>query len=339
AFKGFGPAVTDDVHGRIHYMEHVITDGRLDDVVETTRTLHRDAETTQCDGISRSTRHSAEEEPGLMVISLHSCGNLIHHGLRSLTLNPSVKAVAMVGCCYNLCTERLGPPTYKLPNLRSRHPRLDKTSLTRDPHGFPMSELFTTYKHKHGVGVRFNITARMMAVQAPRNWGEEDCKSFFTRHFYRALLQRIFLDRGFVNPPVLADDVAGGTVRGWKGGCEPIVLGSLPKASYRTFVTYVRGAFAKLGKEPGRGDFLKECMEGLSDADIAAYEDRFQHKRHELCILWTLMSFAAGVVECAMVTDRWQYLREQPDIGQAWVQTVFDYEQSPRNLVVVGIKK
>ena len=288
----------------------------------------------------RGSKDSSHAEPHLMVISLHSCGNLLHHGLRSLILNPAVKSVAMVGCCYNLVTERLGPPTYKLPNLRpQKNERLERTSSSFDPHGFPMSERFVTYKHKKGEGVRLNITARMMAVQAPQNWTEIDCDSFFTRHFYRALLQRIFLDRGFVSQPTSADDVVGGSPRGWTGTGQPIIIGSLRKGCYKDFVSYVRGSFAKLEEDTERAPHLKKCMDGLTDSEIAAYEVQYKSKRHELCIVWSLMAFSAGAIESAIVADRWLYLKEQEEVKDCWVQTVFGYDQSPRNLVVVGIKK
>ena len=272
-----------------------------------------------------------------MVISLHSCGNLLHHGLRSLVLNPSVKAVALVGCCYNLCTERLGPTTFKPPALRSSNQRLETSSNAYDPHGFPMSERFATYKHDRGEGVRLNITARMMAVQAPQNWTAKECDSFFTRHFWRALLQRILVDRGFVNPP-RAEDVGKESPRGWTGGGEPIILGSLRKSCYVSFVAYVRGAFARIRETSERGEELRKCMDGLDDEVIATYEERFRHKKHQLCIIWSLMAFSAGVLESAIVVDRWQFLKEQKDVKDAWVQTVFEYKQSPRNLVVVGLK-
>ncbi|KAK3110100.1 hypothetical protein LTR53_015955, partial [Teratosphaeriaceae sp. CCFEE 6253] len=165
--------------GNVQYVEHHIADGTLTDVVKCI----------------------SEPDPQLMILSLHSCGNLVHHGLRSLILNPSVKAVAMVGCCYNLLTERLGPATYKHPILRPTtqdHSRLSSTGEANDPHGFPMSERFCNYGAE---GIRLNITARMMAVQAPQNWSTKDSENFFTRHFYRALLQRVFLDRGVISPP------------------------------------------------------------------------------------------------------------------------------------------
>ncbi len=80
-------------------------------------------------------------------------------------------------------------------------------------------------------------------------------------------------------------------------------------------------------------------MAGLTDAAIGQYEQAYAHKKKELSIVWSLMAFSAGVVESAIVADRWQWLREQPEVGECWVESVFDYSVSPRNLVVVGIKK
>ena len=76
----------------------------------------------------------------------------------------------------------------------------------------------------------------------------------------------------------------------------------------------------------------------LSDAEIDAYEARYAHRRSELSAAWSLMAFSAQVAEAAMVADRWQFLREQAGVAECWVESVFDYRLSPRNLVVVGIK-
>ena len=321
--------------GNILYVEKVISDGNLAAVISLLNTEYNNKS-----GHSSEMTDTSRADLGLMVISLHSCGNLLHHGLRSLVLNDSVKAVAMVGCCYNLVTERLGPPTYKLPTLRPPHPRLDQTTAACDPDGFPMSERMMSHKHRYGQGIRLNITARMMAVQAPQNWTATECDSFFTRHFYRALLQRIFLDRGVVEQAVGLDDVVGGrSPRGWRGGGQPMVIGSLRKTCYASFPAYVRGAVIKLEENSERGIFIKERMESLSDGDLLKYEEQYRGKRHELSLIWSLMAFSAGVIESAIVVDRWLFLREQKEISKCWVETVFAYEHSPRNLVVVGIKK
>ena len=318
-------SASEGPHGMVQYTEHTIEDGNILPVIESMRSPKDKSE---------------ERDPQFLVISLHSCGNLLHHGLRSLILNPSVKAVAMVGCCYNLVTERLGPPTYKLPSLRASHPRLDRTSSVCDPHGFPMSERLATYKHRYGEGIRLNITARMMAVQAPQNWTAAESEAFFTRHYYRALLQRIFVDRGIVEKPKASeglDDDGSPKVR--SGFSQPITVGSLRKVCYTSFTAYVRGAVAKLAKDNVRGTEIVKLMAGLTDEDIAWYHDRYQSKKKELSIMWSLMAFSAGVVESVIVVDRWLYLREQAEVKDCWVETVFEYKQSPRNLVVVGIKK
>ncbi|KAJ2966379.1 hypothetical protein NQ176_g10178 [Zarea fungicola] len=66
---------------------------------------------------------------------------------------------------------------------------------------------------------------------------------------------------------------------------------------------------------------MEETMAGITDEEIAAYLER------------------ATLIEALIVTDRWVWLKEQDEVKDAWVETVFDFKQSPRNMVVVGIKK
>jgi len=200
-----------------------------------------------------------------------------------------------------------------------------------------MSQRLLSYPLPWGSGIRLNITARMMAVQAPENWTATECESFFTRHFYRAVLQRILLDLGIVAKPIDSDATAA-SPRGWTGAGAPLTVGSLRKACYSSFVTYVRGASAKLAGNPERGAEIQRLMETLTDEEIQLYEEKYQAKKKELSIIWSLMAFSASVVESAIVVDRWLYLTEQKAVKDCWVETVFDYKQSPRNLVVVGIK-
>lgn len=313
-------------HGSIQYIESNIQNGDLSKIIPQIQ--------------SHQTQQPTPHDLQLLVISLHSCGNLLHHGLRSLVMNPQVKAVAMVGCCYNLMTERLGPPTYKLPTLRRPNTRLEQCSTAGDPHGFPMSERLAKYQHERGQGVRLNITARMMAVQAPQNWTPDDSEAFFTRHFYRALLQRIFVDRGVVGKPTDGTEAAEpGSPKGWTGSGHPIILGSLRKSCYSSSTAYVRGATEKLRGDDVHGPNIREHMDNMTDEDIVSYEERFRSKKKELSIVWSLMAFSAGVVESTIVVDRWLYLKEQDAVKECWVEPIFDYGKSPRNLVVVGIKK
>lgn len=322
------PNAISDSHedrGSIEYLEKILQDGNLSGVIPQ---------------MQKQPPHiKGSEEPQLIVVSLHSCGNLVHHGIRSLLINASVKAVAMVGCCYNLMTERLGPATYKIPSLRFPNERLNQTAIACDPHGYPLSNRLATYQHQRGEGIRLNITARMMAVQAPSNWTAQDSEGFFTRHFFRALLQRIFVDHG-VLAELSTDAQSTGTSSspGCRGAGEAIIIGSLRKSCYTSFTAYVRGAISKLQNDPVHGVAIARLASDLSDADIEAYARSYKDKKKELSIVWSLMAFSAGVVESAIVVDRWLYLKEQEEVSDCWVETVFDYKQSPRNLVVVGIK-
>lgn len=334
--------------GYIQYVEHRVLDGDLSDVVEqiektkmsvpkgNVQVLNNEGENRHQPAVLETI--SSSKETKLMAISIHSCGNLSHHGIRSLIMNPSVQAIAIVGCCYNLMTERLGPPTFKTPFLRRNQrainaPRVDREAAACDSHGFPMSERLV--KH-NGEGIRLNITARMMAVQAPQNWTATESASFFTRHFYRALLQRVFLDFGAVSK---MDPITEGEGVGLES-TEPVIIGGLRKGCYVSFKTYVRGALEKLGREPERSAFVMEKMKDITDEQIDVYAEKYGPLKKELSVSWTLMAFSAGVVESLIVTDRWLYLMEHNDlIKEAWVEAVFDYALSPRNLVVVGIKR
>ena len=310
--------------GRIQYINTLVKDGNLSNIIQ----------------LLEAVPTVAHAEKQLTIISLHSCGNLVHHGLRSLIINPSVKAVALIGCCYNLVTERLGPPTFKVPSLRNFNSRLDYTSSACDPHGFPISNRLLNYGYSGGEGIRMNITARMMACQAPQNWTAKDCESFFTRHFYRALLQRILWDRGLADSQAENEcGVGSGSSRGWSGANPPITIGSLRKSCYESFKTYVRGAVNKIIQDPVQGDRVAQGLQELTDEQVATYEKIYMPKKKELSIMWSLMAFSASLVESVILVDRWLYLKEHPEVKDCWVEPVFDYAQSPRNLVVVGIKK
>ncbi|KAI4747038.1 hypothetical protein E4T50_02698 [Aureobasidium sp. EXF-12298] len=296
--------------GSIQYVEHYIKDGDLSrvvpqivdqDAIREKVTSDLETATTEAPPSKQIPDNFVEgnlqmddsikaQDPRLLIISLHSCGNLVHHGIRSLLLNPSVSAVALVG----------------------------------------------------GKGVRLNITARMMAVQAPQNWGKKDSQDFFKRHFYRALLQRIFMDKGIVPAPEPADvQNNNGSPLGWSagGGTAPIILGSLRKSCYESFTSYVRGALEKLINDPTRGSLFAEKMSTMTDEEISQYETDFKERGKELSVMWSLMAFSAGVIEAAIVVDRWLFLKEQDEVSDAWVEPVFEFKHSPRNLVVVGIKK
>lgn len=314
--------------GGMNYIEHDIQDGYLEPII---KDVVQFPGKSAGEGQNAPTTNGEKPDPRVMVISLHSCGNLLHHGVRSLVLNPSVVAIAMIGCCYNLMTQRLGPATYKLPELKSYNPCEEKEATGYDPHGFPMSKLFETYPLSNGTGVKASITARSMALQAPSNWSREESENYFTRHFYRALLQRILIDRGVVDRPTARDDP--------DYQRTPLIVGSLRKTAFESFSAYVHAAIAKFCNDPLYGEKIKETMGNISEDEIEQYVKEYWPARKNLAVLWSLMAFSASVIEALIVVDRWQFLREHDSVKDCWVEPVFEFEQSPRNLAVVGIKK
>ncbi|OTB05205.1 hypothetical protein M426DRAFT_22070 [Hypoxylon sp. CI-4A] len=332
----FEPIYTpEEGKGFIRYIEGRLESGDLTDVI------------SQLEQDPLAAEEQGRGDPSLMAISIHSCGNLSHHGIRSLVLNPRVQAIAIVGCCYNLMTEKLGPPTYKLPymrpSLQALNGRVVRESERRDPQGFPMSDRLCSY---NDVGVRLNITARMMACQAPQNWTEAESDAFFTRHFYRAVLQKMFLDKGVITKVHLNGDHANDDDSPqslFNVSTNPVIIGSLRKSCYKTFGSYVRGAITKLTTNSEYHeycDIIKEKMLDVTDEEIAAYEESYGPRKRELSAVWSLMAFSAMVTESLIVTDRWLFLRQHSELVQdCWVETVFDYRESPRNLVVVGVKR
>ncbi|KAJ5108580.1 hypothetical protein N7456_005255 [Penicillium angulare] len=330
-----------DARGTLSYIEHEIQDGYLEPIID--HVVNPSPEVTQNDNESEKSSPvttdstKKDNDARVMVVSLHSCGNLVHHGVRSLILNPSVVAVAMIGCCYNLMTERLGPATYKLPILRSLHPRLYETGTSHDPHGFPMSKLYENYESADTTGVKLNITARAMAVQAPYNWGYDDSEGFFTRNFYRALLQRLLVDKGVVPKPGAVQDLY--EESNPEAGVKAVIIGSLGKSAFKSFTAYMRAAIVKISRDEDHGPKVQERVATMSDEEFQDYEMRYQQGRKKLALVWSLMAFSSQVVETLIVVDRWQYLREHDSVKECWVETVFDYSESPRNLAVIGLKK
>jgi hypothetical protein len=328
-----------DTRGTVSYIEHEIKDGYLEPIIDHVVDPKTPVETrTATEEVVTQPEEKKPSDARVMVVSLHSCGNLVHHGVRSLVLNPSVVAISMVGCCYNLVTERLGPATYKIPILRSSSPRLRQTGSSWDPHGFPMSKLYENYEAKTTKGVKLNITARSMAVQAPYNWGHDDSEGFFTRHFYRALLQRVLLDQGIVPKADIPKDLYKDDPDDPESGIA-LIVGSLRKSAFVSFSSYVRAATVKLSQDPLRGEKVKQRVCTMTEEELQQYETDYLPTRKNLSIVWALMAFSSQVVEAAIIVDRWQFLREHDSVKDCWVEPVFEYGQSPRNLAVIGIKK
>ncbi|OHE99014.1 hypothetical protein CORC01_05704 [Colletotrichum orchidophilum] len=224
-------------------------------------------------------------EERCMLVGLHACGNLSEHMLRYFTTVPFITSLGAVGCCYNHIVPR----------------------SAACPDGFPISAKMRERN------VVLSATALMTGCQAPNNWERADPSKeesvYSKRRFYRALLEKIFHDKGI---KLDQDDRPVWGVR---------------KGDMASFTTFARRAVACLGVDESK----------ISDADLVAYEDRYRGYEGKVAILWTLSVLCCKIVESVIALDRYWFLTENG--GQnVDVVPIFDYKISPRNLMLVADK-
>ncbi|KAK1623688.1 methyltransferase domain-containing protein [Colletotrichum phormii] len=220
-----------------------------------------------------------------MLVGLHACGNLSEHMLRYFATVPFIVCLGAVGCCYNHIVPR----------------------SAACPDGFPISAKM------RAKDVTLSAMALMTGCQAPNNWERADPSKkesvYSKRRFYRALLEKIFHDKG-----IELDK-------------EDRPVWGVRKGDMASFTTFARRAMACLGVEESK----------ISDADLVAYEERYRGQEGKVAILWTLSVLCCKVVESVIALDRYLFLAENG--GQnVDVVPIFDYKISPRNLMFVADK-
>ncbi|KAJ0329619.1 hypothetical protein COL5a_004184 [Colletotrichum fioriniae] len=220
-----------------------------------------------------------------VLVGLHACGNLSEHMLRYFTTVPFIVCLGAVGCCYNHIVPR----------------------SAACPDGFPIS---AKMREKN---VTLSATALMTGCQAPNNWERADASkeesAYSKRRFYRALLEKIFHDKG------IELDKEDRPVWGVRKG---------DMASFNAFARRATGCLNVDGSK-------------ITDADLVAYEERYRGYEGKVAILWTLSVLCCKVVESVIALDRYLFLIENG--GQnVDVVPIFDYKISPRNLMLVANK-
>lgn len=174
------------------------------------------------------------------------------------------------------------------------------------PNGFPIS----TFMRENGL--KLSASALVTGCQAPTNWPPQPPNSVFGRKaFYRAVLEKLLHDK-----QVLTQGQQQRPVWGIRTGD----LGS--------FYAYTSRALSSLNLTLG---------EHITEDEIAEYEKRFEARKGEIAVLQTLSVFLCRVVESVIAIDRVMFLRER-GMGEVNVVPVFEYKESPRNLMVVGRK-
>jgi hypothetical protein len=179
------------------------------------------------------------------------------------------------------------------------------------PTGFPISSVL------RGNNVTLSPTALMTACQAPNNWGkgeidqtkEQEGSIFSKRRLYRAILEKILFDKG------INIDAAGRPAWG------------IRKGDVANFTKFAHRAMECLGINTTE----------IPEAELVSYEERYRNCEGQIAILWTLSVLCHKVIESVIAMDRYYYLVH--DLGvQGDVFPIFDFQVSPRNLIIVADK-
>jgi hypothetical protein len=116
------------------------------------------------------------------------------------------------------------------------------------------------------------------------------------RHFFRALFQRVAVDKGFARP------------------AEKMVIGNLPGTAYASFPNYVAASLKKLK--------LDEDL--VTAAEAQEYVNLYAEKEDHIRIAWTLSAILAPIIE--------SYVHTFLSSVQAALSTVQGYRIGPISL-------
>lgn len=169
--------------------------------------------------------------------------------------------------------------------------------------GFPISSFMRLNN------LNLSTSALITGCQAPTNWEHNPDSSFGRKHWYRAVLEKLLYDKKLV-----------------KQGERPVW--GIRNGDLKSFPAYAARALHSLKLDIGK-DITKD--------EIAEYEKRYQNRTAETAIVWTLSVLLCRVVESVIVLDRLFFLREA-GLEDAKVLPIFNYKQSPRNLMIVASK-
>ncbi|TPX60411.1 hypothetical protein PhCBS80983_g01780 [Powellomyces hirtus] len=231
--------------------------------------------------------------PNWLLCGLHACGDLSPALIRHF-LTSDAKVLVSVGCCYNHLTESaplIAPPNRNDNDLKGRtQPRAPPTRtitdvprptgrLTSHAAGFPLS----SYINSHNTTLGF--TARMLACQATCRWTDNPAasKESFTKHYYRALLQKLIVDNALLPHIEHSRD---------------IIVGKIPKTAFDTgFAAYAIAALTRLNVS------VKDNP-ALSEPALAKYDRSHRPREKEVAVVWTLRAMLAEAIESLILVDR-----------------------------------
>lgn len=173
----------------------------------------------------------------------------------------------------------------------------------KHPDGFPISQ----YMRDNSLSL--STSALITGCQAPTNWVHNPDSLFGRKHWYRAVLEKLLFDKQLLST-------------------ETRLVWGIRNGDLKSFEAYTKRAIQTLGLQMGTG---------ITPEEIRLYEERYKHRTAETAVLWTLSVLLCRVVESVITLDRSFYLLEH-EAKDVDVLPIFDYQTSPRNLMVVASK-
>ena len=174
---------------------------------------------------------------------------------------------------------------------------------TSNPLGFPISSFMRLNK------LNLSTSALISGCQAPTNWAHNPDSLFGRKHWYRAVLEKLLYDKKLVNQ-------------------EHRPVWGIRNGDLRSFSAYAARALQSLKLEIGKD---------VTEEEIIGYEEKYQDRAAETSILWTLSVLLCRVVESAIALDRAFFLQDA-GLQDIDVVPIFNYKESPRNLMIVASK-
>jgi hypothetical protein len=147
------------------------------------------------------------------------------------------------------------------------------------------------------------------ACQTPFNWmaDTELTSDFYRKHFYRALIHKVMMDKQFLKPE------------------DPFpVMGRLLKPAFENFATYANTCL-KQTKNPA-----------VDSEELLQLAKDNAHGKFRIAFMWTLQGILAPVFESLILADRLKYLHESN--VRATIVPLFDLAKSPRCFGIVAVK-
>jgi hypothetical protein len=184
---------------------------------------------------------------------------------------------------------------------------------TSDPNGFPISRFMRER------GLKMKASALVTGCQAPTNWTHTPNSGFGRKAWYRAVLEKLLYDKGL------------------SGKGEERKVWGIRNGDLKSLAAYTSRALSSLNLTLGTET---DIHTDITTAEIAEYERRYEARKGEIAILQTLSVMLCRVVESVIALDRVFFLMEEGmEEESVDVVAVFEYEVSPRNLMVVGKKE